>query len=91
MESNHKTSKIKNNYNLKDNQKSLNNLKIDQIDTLLFHDTKQIVVKWEKIFNNILKLKKKGLIKKRFSVYTLTKYEKILKVSIFKFYSVHIT
>jgi len=77
-----KLPKLKNNHNLeKLIKKSLNNLKINQIDTLLFHDTKQIIGKnGGKIFNNILKLKKKGLIKKiGFSVYTPNQVRKIIK------------
>ncbi len=73
---------LKNNDNIeKLIKKSLNKLKINQIDTLLFHDTKQIIGKnGRKIFNNILKIKKKGLIKKiGFSVYTPNQVKKIAK------------
>tara|TARA_B100001057_G_scaffold334525_1_gene335147 strand:+ start:4650 stop:5495 length:846 start_codon:yes stop_codon:yes gene_type:complete len=61
--------------------RSIENLKIDQIDTLLFHDTKQMLSrKGEKIFKKILDLKKQGLIKKiGFSVYFPNEVKKILR------------
>jgi|TARA_B110001452_G_C15176947_1_gene408899 aryl-alcohol dehydrogenase-like predicted oxidoreductase len=61
--------------------RSIENLKINQIDTLLFHDTKQMLSReGEKIFKKILDLKKQGLIKKiGFSVYFPNEVKKILR------------
>ena len=60
--------------------KSIKNLRINQIDTLLFHDPEQMLSrKGEQIFKKILGLKKQGIIKKiGFSVYFPNQVKKIL-------------
>ncbi len=59
---------------------SLKNLKIEKIDTLLFHDPKQMISsKGKSIFDEVIQIKKCGLVKKiGFSVYSPIEIRKIL-------------